>query len=295
MPFPAMLAAAIEGVSAIGGAVASGVSAASSAIGGLTLSGIATGANIVGSGLSLIGMATGNKTLSKIGMGFSIAGGIGSGFGMAKDMFAPSAVRGSGSALLNSEVDDLIAMKTKGVTSTDDILNAKPRLSSVPEAPNLKFNQIEDDISSADKSQPRNSYFSATPEIISNSASKSAPETINNFASKSSGLDKLSSSQIAADSDPTSAVKTYTPETRSVLNRINDTLTKYSMPMNILGGMGEAYMLKQQLDQRDRMQKRDLQMEQNAVDRRSQMPANFQTYPNVRFNPNAYNGLLRGN
>ena len=67
------------------------------------------------------------------------------------------------------------------------------------------------------------------------------------------------------------------------------------MPMNILGGMGEAYMTKQMIDQRDRMQKRDLQMEQNAVDRRSQMPRNFQTYPSVTFNPNSYNGLLRTN
>ena len=65
------------------------------------------------------------------------------------------------------------------------------------------------------------------------------------------------------------------------------------MPMNIIGGMGEAYMMKQQLDQRDRMQQRDLQFAQNAVDRRSQMPGQFQVAPSVQFNPNAYTPLLR--
>lgn len=242
-PLAAIGAAVASGAAAVGGAVASGAAALGgaigSSIGGLTLSGLAAGANIVGSGLSLIGMATGNKTLSKIGMGFSIAGGIGSGLNMAKDMLAPSAVRGSSSALLNSEADDLITAKTAGSTSTDDMINAKPKLSSAPDQANIKMNPIS--------------------------------------------------------GDPSSAVNTYSPETRSTLERINNTLTKYSMPMNILGGMGEAYMTKQMIDQRDRMQKRELQMEQNAVDRRSQMPGNFQTYPNVQFNPAAYNGLLRTN
>lgn len=234
----ALGAAIAEGAAAVGGAVASGAAAASSAVGGLTLSGLSMGANIVGTGLSLIGMATGNKTLSKIGMGFSIAGGIGSGLNMAKGMMAPSAVRGSSSALLNSSADDLITAKTAGSTSTDDMLS-QPKLSSVTGQANIKMNPIS--------------------------------------------------------ADPSSSVNTYSPETRSTLERINNTLTKYSVPMNILGGMGEAYMTKQMIDQRDRMQKRDLQMEQNAVNRRSQMPGNFQTYPSVTFNPAAYNGLLRTN
>lgn len=231
-PVMALGAAIAEGAAAAGTAIASG-------IGGLTLSGLATGANIVGTGLSLVGMATGNKTLSKIGMGFSIAGGIGSGLDMAKGMLSPSTVRGSGSALLNSEADDLISMKTKGATSTDDMLSANPKLSGVQPQSDIKMNPLS--------------------------------------------------------ADPSSSVKTYDPETVSTLKRINDTLTKYSMPMNIIGGMGEAYMMKQQLDQRDRMQQRDLQMEQNAVNRRSQMPVNLQVAPNVQFNPSAYNGLLRGN
>lgn len=230
-PLVGLGVAIAEGAAAVGGAVAS-------SIGGLTLSGLATGANIVGTGLSLVGMATDNKTLSKIGMGFSVAGGIGSIGGMAKDMLAPSAVRGS-SALLNSEADDLISMKTKGATSTDDMLSASPKLSSVQPQSDIKMNPLS--------------------------------------------------------ADPSSSVKTYDPETVSTLKRINDTLTKYSMPMNIIGGMGEAYMMKQQLDQRDRIQQRDLQMEQNAVNRRSQMPVNLQVSPNVQFNPSAYNGLLRGN
>ena len=63
--------------------------------------------------------------------------------------------------------------------------------------------------------------------------------------------------------------------------------------MNIAGGIGEAYMMKQTIDQRDRMQDKDIRFQQNAVDRRSQMPTNTSFAPAVTFNPNAHNGLLR--
>lgn len=95
-------------------------------------------------------------------------------------------------------------------------------------------------------------------------------------------------------SPPTSSVASYSPETKSTLSNISDTLTRYSMPMNVIGGMGDAYMTKQMIDQRDRIQKRDIQFQQNAVDRRSQMPGQFQTAPSVSFNPNAYTGFLKG-
>jgi len=102
------------------------------------------------------------------------------------------------------------------------------------------------------------------------------------------------SNNINAPKVGAAAVNGGVGETQSALNQINGTLTKYSMPLGILGGMGEAYMTKQMIDQRDRMQKRDLQMEQNAVNRRSQVPAaGYNINPGNTFNPAAYGGLLR--
>ena len=108
-----------------------------------------------------------------------------------------------------------------------------------------------------------------------------------------SNFNKASDSIDFNQSSIKSASSSVNPETKDILQRIDNTLTRYSMPMNVIGGMGEAYMMKQTLDQRDRMQQRDLGMVQNAVDRRSQMPGQFNTAPGVQFNPNAYTPLLR--
>ena len=130
----------------------------------------------------------------------------------------------------------------------------------------------------------------------------SSDDLINKSPLKGSGSLSLNSASNfnkasdAIDFNPDSiksAASAVNPETKDILQRIDNTLTRYSMPMNIIGGMGEAYMMKQTLDQRDRMQERDLAMVQNAVDRRSQMPGQFNTAPGVQFNPNAYTPLLR--
>jgi hypothetical protein len=130
----------------------------------------------------------------------------------------------------------------------------------------------------------------------------SSDDLINKSPLKGSGSLSLNSASNfnkasdAIDFNPDSiksAASAVNPDTKDILQRIDNTLTRYSMPMNVIGGMGEAYMMKQQLDQRDRMQQRDLAMVQNAVDRRSQMPGQFNTAPGVQFNPNAYTPLLR--
>lgn len=129
----------------------------------------------------------------------------------------------------------------------------------------------------------------------STSASDIASKSILKSPAKGAVGDILGYSADASGYAPaTSAMASYAPETRSALQGISDTLTRYSIPMNIIGGMGEAYMTKQMIDQRDRMQDKDIRFKQNEVDRRSQMPGQFPVSPSVTFNPNAYNGLLRG-
>ena len=227
------------------GGIEAGMGIASTALSGLTLSGLATGASIVGTGMQLIGMATGSKTLSKIGMGMSLAGGIGQGFNAISGRLG-SAAKSSSALLGNSGVDDVLSSNVKGALSSEDIINNSPL-----------------------KGSGSSSLTSAS-----------------NF-NKASDAIGAGANSIAAGST------SYSPGTKEILQKIDNTLTRYSMPMNIIGGMGEAYMMKQQLDQRDRMQRRDIQFAQNAVDRRSQMPGQFQVAPAVQFNPNAYTPLLR--
>ena len=227
------------------GGIEAGMGIASTALSGLTLSGLATGASIVGTGMQLIGMATGSKTLSKIGMGMSLAGGIGQGFNAISGRLG-SAAKSSSALLGNSGVDDVLSSSVKGALSSEDIINNSP----------LK--------GSGSSSLTSASNFNKASDAIG------------------AGADSIASGSTS-----------YSPGTKEILQKIDNTLTRYSMPMNIIGGMGEAYMMKQQLDQRDRMQQRDIQFAQNAVDRRSQMPGQFQVAPAVQFNPNAYTPLLR--
>ena len=227
------------------GGIEAGMGIASTALSGLTLSGLATGASIVGTGMQLIGMATGSKTLSKIGMGMSLAGGIGQGFNAISGRLG-SAAKSSSALLGNSGVDDVLSSNVKGALSSEDIINNSP----------LK--------GSGSSSLTSASNFNKASDAIG------------------AGADSIASGSTS-----------YSPGTKEILQKIDNTLTRYSMPMNIIGGMGEAYMMKQQLDQRDRMQQRDIQFAQNAVDRRSQMPGQFQVAPAVQFNPNAYTPLLR--
>lgn len=166
------------------------------------------------------------------------------------------------------------------------------------------FNAIRGGLGSAAKSSSALLGNSGVDDVLSSNVkgALSSEDIINNSPLKGSGSSSLNSASnfnkasdaIGAGADSIAAGSTsYSPGTKEILQKIDNTLTRYSMPMNILGGMGEAYMMKQQLDQRDRMQQRDIQFAQNAVDRRSQMPGQFQVAPAVQFNPNAYTPLLR--
>ena len=95
------------------GAIA-GASTVGGALGGLTLSGVATGAAIVGAGLSIVGGITGNKTLQKIGMGFGIAGGAGL---VANGLRGMSATKGISS--LSGAMDDVLTSPVKGSKMVD--------------------------------------------------------------------------------------------------------------------------------------------------------------------------------
>ncbi len=166
------------------------------------------------------------------------------------------------------------------------------------------FNAISGRLGSAAKSSSALLGNSGVDDVLSSNVkgALSSEDIINNSPLKGSGSSSLTSaSNFNKASDAigagaysiASGSTSYSPGTKEILQKIDNTLTRYSMPMNILGGMGEAYMMKQRLDQRDRMQQRDIQFAQNAVDRRSQMPGQFQVAPAVQFNPNAYTPLLR--
>jgi len=166
------------------------------------------------------------------------------------------------------------------------------------------FNAISGRLGSTAKSSSALLGNSGVDDVLSSNVkgALSSEDIINNSPLKGSGSSSLTSASnfnkasdaIGAGADSIASGSTsYSPGTKEILQKIDNTLTRYSMPMNIIGGMGEAYMMKQQLDQRDRMQQRDIQFAQNAVDRRSQMPGQFQVAPAVQFNPNAYTPLLR--
>lgn len=238
------------------------------ALGAMIASAASAGAAAVGSaigGLTLGGLATG---ASIVGTGMQLVGmatgsktlqKIGMGMSLAGGIGqGVSAVRGSLTSGLGSAAKSSSALL--GDSSVDNVLS-----SSVKGATS---------VSDALSKFPSEDYSGSSLTSASNfnKAANAVGSGVNDIASGSSS---------------------YSPNTKEILGKIDSTLTRYSMPMNIIGGMGEAYMMKQQLDQRDRMQQRDIQFAQNAVDRRSEVPGQFQVAPAVQFNPNAYQPLLR--
>ncbi len=108
-PLAALGAAAVTAATTAG-------AAAMTAIGGLTLSGLATGAAVISAGTGILSKITGSKTLGKVSMGFGIASGVGfAGSGIA----AMSATRSATGAaaeggLLSSGGSDLLKTSLKG-------------------------------------------------------------------------------------------------------------------------------------------------------------------------------------
>lgn len=94
---------------------------------------------------------------------------------------------------------------------------------------------------------------------------------------------------------------TFDPELeKTYFQRANDTLTKYNMGMNIVGGMGQSYMQGQQMElQKDLLDKR-LNFDQQLVDRVNTNNGTVLTGINPSISsantvrdPNAYAGILR--
>lgn len=77
----------------------------------------------------------------------------------------------------------------------------------------------------------------------------------------------------------------------------NTLLTPYNPLMNIMGGMGEAYMMNERMGQESDMQDKRLAFDQQLVDRTNRnngTPLNIDPTLNITRNNNAYASLLRG-
>lgn len=234
------------------------VAAIGAAIGGAVSAGAAAVSSVVG-GLTLSGLAAGATI---VGTGMQL-------IGMATGSKTLSNI-GMGMSLaggIGLGANALIGSSAVAASSGSSL---------------LKGSNIDDVLSSGVKGSM------SSEDIINSSPLKGSGSSSLNSASNFA----KSANAIGSDSVGPMA-SSYSPNTQSMLQRINNTLTRYSPTLNVLGGMGEAYMMKQQLDQRDRMQQRDIQFAQNAVDRRSQVPGQFNVSPAVTFNPNAYTPLLR--
>ena len=106
----------------------------------------------------------------------------------------------------------------------------------------------------------------------------------------------------SANIDGLSVTGAFDPQLeKTFFQRANETLTKYNTPLNIAGGMGQAYMQGEQMDlHRDLLDKR-LNFDQQLVDR---VKVNNGTVlegvnpsisaANTGRNTTAYSGILRG-
>lgn len=200
------------------------------AIGGVTLSGLATGASVLGAGLGIVGGITGNKTLQKVGIGFGIAGGAGFlANGMRGAMSVTGGIGKSGGLL--SAGEDLLATSVKATANSKA---ADAGLKSVNWADN-GMNNLTSASSFRRNANAIGSNFGFDPQIEKN-----------------------------------------------FWERANTTLTQYNPMMNMLGGMGNSYMINEQYDLRREMQDKDLAFQQQEMNRRNaaSQPVGFMMPPN---------------
>lgn len=239
-------------------AVAALGAAIGSAIGGVTLGGLATGAMVAGTAMSAIGALTGSKTLTKIGMGLGFAGGAG---GIAAGMTGTSAltlggigksVSGGKSGLLNtSNIDDILSAPTKGSKSASDLINFK--------TPN--FNQPNGLLSTDSFSKGSNAIGMKAGDLGDFDLEKNYLQRINETLAK------------------------------------HNTLTKYNTAANILGGMGDAYIQNEAMGLRRDLVDKQLTFDQQSVDRLNagNVPLGINVSPSVMRNAGAYKPLLQRN
>lgn len=237
------------------------------------------------------------------GIGAAIGGAVSAGAAAVGSMVGGLTLSGiaTGASIVGTGMQ-LIGMAT-GSKTLSKIGMGMSLAGGIGQGFNAVRGALIDGLGSAAKSSSALLGNSGVDNVLSSNVkgALSSEDIINNSPLKGSGSSSLNSASnfnnasnaIGAGANDIATGSSYSPGTKEMLQRIDNTLTRYSMPMNIIGGMGEAYMMKQQLDQRDRMQQRDIQFQQNAVDRRSQVPGQFNVSPAVQFNPNAYTPLLR--
>lgn len=105
------------------------------------------------------------------------------------------------------------------------------------------------------------------------------------------------SSNLGYKPEGVNKLATFDPvEEQSFWDKTNGVLTQYNPMMNIIGGMGEAYMLNEQMDQRMQMHKDNFGLQKQQFDR---LNANNSTVVNanpsvgLQRDPYAYSGILR--
>ena len=120
-------------------------------------------------------------------------------------------------------------------------------------------------------------------------ASSSSIDSFNRAANDvGSGFDPTKSNSMGSIFDP-GLEKGY-------IQRANDTLTKYSPMMGMLGGAGEAYMLNERMDLNRELQDKQLAFDQQTLDRvkaNNDVPLGMNALPTLERNTNAYAPLLR--
>lgn len=221
----------------------------------------------VGAGLAAAGSAIGGMTLSGLATGLTIASTGMQVIGMATGNKTLSKIGMYGGMVGGAGMLAGIATAGKTVSklSQGGKLLDSTKVDSMLDSPKAKAAGF--------------STMKTTPQA---SAADAFSTASSNLGYKPEGVNKL------ATFDPV--------EEQSFWDKTNGVLTQYNPMMNILGGMGEAYMLNEQMDQRMQMHKDNFGLQKQQFDR---LNANNSTVVNanpsvgLQRDPYAYSGILR--
>mgnify|MGYP001593705447 FL=1 len=251
----------------IPGLIGAAIGSIGTAIGGITLSGLATGAMVAGTAISAIGVLTGSKTLTKIGMGLGLAGGVG---GLAAGMTGTGALtlgsigknmtQGGKSGLLSTNnIDNILSAQTKGSKSASDLIGFEKQ------------------------------YL--------NPGNKGGSVVGSNFEKQYLNPSSIASSTAGEAYRPDADLeKNYLQRANETLAKHN-TLTQYNTAANVLGGMGDAYVTNEAMNLRRDLVDKQLTFDQQSVDRLNagNVPLGINVSPSVMRNTNTYKPLLQRN
>lgn len=230
--------------------------------------GVAIGSAVASAGAAVgAGLATGGMTLSGLATGLTIASTGMQVIGMATGNKTLSKIGMYGGMIGGSGMLAGIATtgKTAAKVSQGGKLLDSTKVDSMLDSPKAKAAGF--------------STMKTTPQAGAADAFSTASS---NLGYKPEGVNKL------ATFDPV--------EEQSFWDKTNGVLTQYNPMMNILGGMGEAYMLNEQMDQRMQMHKDNFGLQKQQFDR---LNANNSTVVNanpsvgLQRDPYAYSGILR--